>query len=58
MQADGSHMEVDGKTHTEVTIGQGKATFILFAPEVCMGMDNLLKIGPKQNLEIAVLETK
>ena len=50
MQADGSHMEVDGKTHTEVTIGQGKATVILFVPEVCMGMDNLLKIGPKQKL--------
>ena len=61
MLADGSHMEVDGRIHTDVTIGQGKATVTLFVADVCndgvLGMDNLLKIGAKLNLETAVLET-
>ena len=62
MLANGSNMKVDGKIHTEVTIGQGKAKVTLIIADVCgdgvLGMDNLLLLGAKLDLETATLETK
>ena len=62
MLANGSNMKVDGKIHTEVTIGQGKARVTLIIADVCgdgvLGMDNLLLLGAKLDLETATLETK
>lgn len=55
-------MKVDGKIHTEVTIGQGKARVTLIIADVCgnrvLGMDNLLLLGAKLDLERPTLETK
>nr|XP_054752825.1 uncharacterized protein LOC129258609 [Lytechinus pictus] len=62
MLADGSQLEVDGKIHTEVIIGQGKARITLIVADICsdgvLGMDNLLQLGARLNLETATMETK
>ncbi|XP_063952172.1 uncharacterized protein LOC135153474 [Lytechinus pictus] len=62
MLADGSQLEVDGKIHTEVIIGQGKARITLIVADICsdgvLGMDNLLQLGARLNLETATMEIK